>query len=63
MYEKLAEKLYALAVIMKSQAKIDPDEFDNTVLDFILVWNKVFPEVPYFNKLHFIMIHYPEFVC
>ena len=63
LYEELAEKLHALAVRMKSQARIDHDEFDNTVLDLTFVWNKVFPEVPYFNKLHFIMMHYPEFVC
>lgn len=35
---------------------------DAYVLNFIIEWDKVFPHVPYFNKLHDIVMHVPEFV-
>ena len=47
---------------MKSQKTIESKNFDNKVLDFILAWDKAFPGKQYFNKLHFVMMHLPEFV-
>ncbi|KAL7531358.1 hypothetical protein ACHAWF_003733 [Thalassiosira exigua] len=61
-YPDLAQKLYLLCQLMKSQEKLNPDAFDAAALDFILAWNAVFPEEPYFNKLHFVMMHLPDFV-
>ncbi|KAL7536007.1 hypothetical protein ACHAXR_006865 [Thalassiosira sp. AJA248-18] len=61
-FRVLAKALYSLAVLMKSQKKIDPDYFDIKVIDVMLAWNETFPGVPYFNKLHFVMVHLPEFV-
>ena len=47
---------------MKSQKKIDSTKFDDAVIDVIVEWDSVFPDEPYFNKLHFVMCHLPEFV-
>ena len=33
-----------------------------THLDFIISWDKAFPGTSYFNKLHFVMSHLPDFV-
>mmetsp|Transcript_6110 Transcript_6110/g.13845 ORF Transcript_6110/g.13845 Transcript_6110/m.13845 type:complete len:175 (+) Transcript_6110:1329-1853(+) len=62
LYEDVAAKLHSLALLMKSQKKIDSDQFDNTLLDFILAWDETFPGRTYFNKLHFVMMHLPDFV-
>ena len=61
-YQDLAKKLYVLCRLMKSQDKLDSETFDDAVLDFIIAWNSVFPDIPYFNKLHFVMMHLPDFV-
>ena len=47
---------------MKSQKRLDPDNFDIKVIDVMLAWNDAFPGDSYFNKLHFVMVHLPEFV-
>ncbi|KAL7525991.1 hypothetical protein ACHAWF_001590 [Thalassiosira exigua] len=62
-YSDVAAKLYKVCRLMKSQKPLDLDTFDEALLDFILAWNKAFPETPYFNKLHFVMMHLPEFVA
>ena len=61
-FKDLAHVAYALMKMIKSQDKLDPDEFDRTALKFILKWEKVFPNVDCFNKLHFIIEHYPDFI-
>ena len=61
-YEVVAEKLYTLCKLMKSQKKLSCEEFDAAVAHFIDAWNTTFPNVPYFNKLHFVMVHLPLFV-
>ncbi|KAL7540284.1 hypothetical protein ACHAWF_006640 [Thalassiosira exigua] len=61
-YADLARKLFRLCRLMKSQKRIDTDEFDEALLDFILGWNTQFPGTPYFNKLHFVMVHLPDFI-
>jgi len=61
-YREVAKKLYILTCKMKSQSRLDSEEFDDAVIDTIVAWNAAFPDEPYFNKLHFIMCHLPEFV-
>lgn len=63
LYEDVAKKLHLLALSMKSQKKVDSDEFDDKLLDVILAWDKAFPGRQYFNKLHVVMMHLPEFVA
>ena len=48
--------------MIKSQKKLDPDKFDNILLDFALAHMKTFPNVDVYNKLHFLLQHYPDFV-
>ena len=62
LYEDLARKLHALALLMKSQKRIDSNNFDNKLLDFILAWNKAIPGKTYSNKLYSVMMHLPDFV-
>ena len=61
-FKDLAHKTYVLMKLIKSQEKLNPDEFDQTLLQFVLAWEKVFPNVDCFNKLHFLLEHYPDFV-
>mmetsp|Transcript_26553 Transcript_26553/g.57045 ORF Transcript_26553/g.57045 Transcript_26553/m.57045 type:complete len:194 (+) Transcript_26553:2645-3226(+) len=62
LYDDLAKKLYALCLLMKSQKTLELKNFDNALLDYILAWDAAFPGKPYFNKLHFLMMHLPDFV-
>ena len=48
--------------IIKSQDKLDPEKFEDVLLDFVLSWRVTFPWVDVFNKLHFVFEHYPDFV-
>ena len=61
-FKDLASKTNALMKMIESQDKLDPDEFDRTLLQFILVWEKTFPEVASFNKLHFLVKHCSDFI-
>lgn len=61
-FQDLAEKEFVLLKMIKSQDKLDPDEFEDVLLDFVLSWRKTLPDVDVFNKLHFIFEHYPDFV-
>jgi len=61
-FRVLAAKLFALTKLMKSQKKIDPADMDYKVIEVMLAWNDTFPGKAYFNKLHFVMVHLPEFV-
>ena len=60
-FKDLASKTYALMKMIKSQDKLNPDEFDRTLLHFILAWEKTCPNVACFNKLHFLIEHYSDF--
>ena len=48
--------------MINSQKRLDPDKFDNILLDFALAHMKTFPNVDVYNKLHFLLHHYPDFV-
>jgi len=61
-FKDLASNTYALMKMIKSQDKLNPDEFDRTLLHFILAWEKTFPNVSCFNKLHFLIEHYSDFI-
>ena len=61
-FRVVAGKLYALATLMKSQKRLDPENFYIKVIDVMLAWNDAFPGDSYFNKLHFVMVHLTEFV-
>ena len=61
LYEDLVTKFYSLVLLMKSQKRIDSNNFDNKLLDFILAWNKAFLGKSYSNRLYFVMMHLPDF--
>ena len=48
--------------MIKSQKKPDPNKFNIILLDFALAHMKTFPNVDVYNKLHFLLQHYPDFV-
>ena len=48
--------------MIKSQKRLNPDTFNNVLLDFALAHIKTFPNVNVYNKLHFLLQHYPDFV-
>ena len=61
-FRKICKILFSLAKRLKSQEKQCPRDVENRILDFLNEFDRVFPDVPYFNKLHFLMCHVPEFV-
>ena len=61
-FEDLAEKTFKLMTYLKSQERRCPDEFLDLLLDFVMSWEDTFPDVPCFNKLHFLMRHVVEFI-
>ena len=61
-FEDLASKAFTLLKMIKSQDRLDPDKFNEALLDVALAWKKTFPNVDCFNKLHFLLEHYPDFI-
>lgn len=61
-FKNVAHALFILAKMLKSQGKLDHQKLEDAIIDFIVEFRRVFPGVPYFNKLHFIVMHVPEFV-
>ncbi|EJK58477.1 hypothetical protein THAOC_21391 [Thalassiosira oceanica] len=61
-YELFAKNFFNVAKLMKSQRKIDSEEFDGKLLDMILAYDAAFPDESYITKLHFLVYHIPDFV-
>lgn len=56
------EALFQLNLKIKSQKKLDPDDFENAIATFLVALEKAFPDYNYYNKLHFLANHATEFV-
>lgn len=61
-FQKLAKSTLELMRLMKSQKKLSPRVFLDTLIDFIIDWQKTFPDTSVFNKLHLLLIHYADHV-
>lgn len=54
--------LFQLNLKIKSQKKLDPDDFEHSIATFLVALEKAFPDYNYYNKLHFLANHATEFV-
>ena len=61
-YADLSAKTFELMKYLKSQKRLDEEVFMNLLLDFVLAWEETFPDVPCFNKLHFLMRHVVDYI-
>ena len=60
-FERVADCLLNWGRALKSQERVAPARFLDTLLLLIATWDDVFPDVPYFPKMHD-NFHYPPFV-
>ncbi len=60
-FNDVAKKLLRVCLLLKSQKKCDPDEFDTAVADYASAYLDTF-DGKSFNKLHFLIAHITSFV-
>jgi hypothetical protein len=51
------EALFQLNLKIKSQKKLDPDDFENAIATFLVALEMAFPDYNYYSKLHFLANH------
>ena len=62
-FKELARALFELTKYMKIQDKRKVDDFVDLLIDLLVRHEKVFPNKPCHNKLHFFMWHLVPFVA
>ena len=61
-FDEVAKHTFNLLTYAKSQKRRSSDVFDDLLLEFLISWEKVFPNVKCFNKMEFLMQHVNEFI-
>ena len=61
-FQELAKKAFALMTFIKSQKRRSSEDFMELLVHFMIAWEKTFPDVACFNKLHHLMWHFVEFI-
>ena len=61
-FDELAKYTLNLLTYAKSQKRRSSDVFDELLLEFVISWEMVFPNVKCFKKLEFLMQHVNEFI-
>lgn len=61
-FQELAKPTLELTKLLKSQKKTSALKFLDTLIDFHVKWEEVFPGVPVFNKYHSLLSHYIQHV-
>ena len=62
LYDEVTKYACFLLTYLKSQKGLSVERVEKFLLNFILAWDKALFHVPYFNKLHFLVICVIKFI-